>query len=159
MFIWDFVASTVLNAIVDWFYDLMVGFLGDFFVLMENMGVELFELTWVQSIVRFFSDLGWALFAVSLVVCAFECGIEYSNGRGDVKRTALNIIKGFMAVSLFTTIPVKLYSLCVSLQGLLTDGLVGDTSIGALGQNILDGFTTTEGIMEGAVTIDRKSVV
>lgn len=153
MFIWDFVASTVLNAIVDWFYDLMVGFLGDFFVLMENMGVELFELTWVQSIVRFFSDLGWALFAVSLVVCAFECGIEYSNGRGDVKRTALNIIKGFMAVSLFTTIPVKLYSLCVSLQGLLTDGLVGNTSIGALGQNILDGFTTTEGIMEGAVTM------
>lgn len=153
MFIWDFVASTVLNAIVDWFYSLMVGFLGDFFVMMENMGVELFELPWVQSIVAFFGNLGWALFAVSLVVCAFECGIEYSNGRGDIKRTATGIIKGFMAVSLFTIVPVRLYSLCVSLQGLLTRGLVGDsTTIGALGRNIVDGFTTSEGLMESGGT-------
>lgn len=159
MFIWDFVASTVLNAIIDWFYDLMVGFLGDFFVLMENMGVELFELSWVQSVVHFFSNLGWALFAVSLVACAFECGIEYSNGRGDIRRTAIGIIKGFMAVSLFSTVPVKLYSLCVSLQGLLTAGLVGDAgTIGALGQNIVDGFTTTEGIMEGAATMTVGAV-
>ena len=159
MFIWDFVASTVLNAIVDWFYSLMVGFLGDFFVMMENMGVELFELPWVQSIVAFFGNLGWALFAVSLVVCAFECGIEYSNGRGDIKRTAMGIIKGFMAVSLFTTVPVRLYSLCVSLQGLLTKGLVGDSNtIGALGHSIVDGFTTSEGLMESGGTAAIGSV-
>ena len=37
-----------------------MGFLGNFFAEMGNMGVELFELSWVQSIVLFFllSGLG-----------------------------------------------------------------------------------------------------
>lgn len=48
MFIWDFVASTVLNSIIDWVYDQVIGFLGNFFAVMGNMGVELFELEWVQ---------------------------------------------------------------------------------------------------------------
>ena len=72
MFIWDFVANPVMESILDWFYSQMVGFLGAFFAQMGNMGVELFDLSWVRSVVRFFSQLGWALFAVSVVVSAFE---------------------------------------------------------------------------------------
>lgn len=94
---------------MDWIYGQIVGFLGNFFALMGNMGVELFELDWVNAIVLFFSRLGWALFAVSVVVCAFECGIEYSAGRGNLQQSALNVIKGFLAVSLFTVVPVRLY--------------------------------------------------
>ena len=44
MFIWDFVADKVLGQIVDWFYGQVVGFLGNFFAEMGNMGVELFEI-------------------------------------------------------------------------------------------------------------------
>ena len=32
------------------------------------MGAELFAMSWVQSVVLFFSYLGWALFAIGLVV-------------------------------------------------------------------------------------------
>ena len=60
MFIWDFVANPVMDALVDWFYSQVVGFLGAFFAQMGNMGVELFELEWVQAVVQFFSQLGWA---------------------------------------------------------------------------------------------------
>lgn len=35
----------------------------------------------------------------------------------SVRDTALNTIKGLMAVSLFTTLPVELYKFCISLQG------------------------------------------
>ena len=73
MFIWDFVASTVMDDLIDWFYGQLVGFLGNFFAQMGNMGVELFDLEWVQAVILFFSKLAWALFAVSLVVRAFEC--------------------------------------------------------------------------------------
>lgn len=125
MFIWDFVAETVLGQIVDWIYSQLVGFLGDFFMQMGNMGADLFEMTWVQSIVLFFSYLAWALYATGLVVAAFECGIEYQTGRGSVRETALNAIKGFMAVSLFTVVPVELYKLCISLQGSVTAGVTG----------------------------------
>ena len=75
MFIWDFVASTVMDDLMDWLYGQIVGFLGNFFAQMGNMGVELFEMAWVQAIEQFFSQLGWALFAVSLVESVFDCGI------------------------------------------------------------------------------------
>ena len=123
---------------MEWIYGQIVGFLGNFFALMGNMGVELFELDWVNAIVLFFSRLGWALFAVSVVVCAFECGIEYSAGRGNLQQCALNVIKGFLAVSLFTVVPVRLYALSVSLQGAFSAGLTGyGRSIGEVGQDIV----------------------
>ena len=140
MFIWDFVASTILGEIMDWIYAQIVGFLGNFFEQMGNMGVELFALPWVQAIVGFFSKLAWALFAVSLLVCAFECAVEYSGGRGNVRQTVMNILKGFMAVSLFTVVPVRLYALSVSLQGTLSQAISGCTSIGELANTILDDF-------------------
>ena len=61
-------ASTILDELLDWAYSQAVGFLGAFFALMGNMGVELFDLPWVQALVAFFNQLGWALFGVSLVV-------------------------------------------------------------------------------------------
>ena len=124
MFIWDFVADKILGQIVDWFYGQVVGFLGNFFSEMGNMGAELFTMDWVQSIVLFFSYLAWALYGTGLVVACFESGIEYSSGRGNIRETALNAIKGFMAVSLFTVVPVRLYELSVTLQGQLTAGIL-----------------------------------
>ena len=41
MFIFDFVAETVLDQIIDWLYGKIIGFLNDFFAMMNNMGVEL----------------------------------------------------------------------------------------------------------------------
>ena len=37
MFIWDFVAATVLDDIIDWIYSQIIGFLGNFFAEMGNM--------------------------------------------------------------------------------------------------------------------------
>lgn len=140
MFIFDFVADVVLDQIVDWIYGKIISFLNDFFAMMNNMGVELFELPWVQAVTTFFGYLGWTLFVVGIVVGAFECAIEYQGGRGSVKDTALNYVKGFMAVSLFTVLPVSLYSLCVSLQstfGSAISGLVNPESIGEMAQGAL----------------------
>lgn len=140
MFIFDFVADVVLDQIVDWIYGKIISFLNDFFAMMNNMGVELFELPWIQAVTTFFGYLGWTLFVVGIVVGAFECAIEYQGGRGSVKDTALNYVKGFMAVSLFTVLPVSLYSLCVSLQstfGSAISGLVNPESICEMAQGAL----------------------
>ena len=116
MFIWDFTASAILEQITDWIFSKLVGFLGEFFANLGNMGAEIFDMNWVRAIVLFFSYLAWALFLVGVIVAIFECAIEYQAGRGNVKDTALNIIKGFFAVSLFSVLPVELYKLCISLQ-------------------------------------------
>ena len=149
MFIWDFVADKILGQIVDWFYGQVVGFLGNFFAEMGNMGVELFEMSWVQSIVLFFSYLAWALYGTGLVVACFECGIEYSSWRGNIRETALNAIKGFMAVSLFTVVPVRLYELSVTLQGQLTAGITGyGASIGDVASDIMQEFSAVESLTD-----------
>ena len=141
-----------MDELLDWIYGQTVGFLGAFFAVMGNMGVELFDLPWVQAVVRFFSQLGWALFAVSVVVSCFEFGIEYSSGRGNIRHTAVNCLKGFMAVGLFSTVPVRLYALAVSLQAQFTAGITGlGTGIGAVGQTIVTRLTTPDGLIASGV--------
>ena len=124
---------------MEWVYKQVVGFLANFFGEMGNMGAELFEMGWVQSTVLFFSYLAWVLYATGFVVACAECGLEYSSGRADIKGTALNLIKGFLAVSLFTVVPVRLYELCVSLQVNFTSALSGaGESIGSVAGKILE---------------------
>ena len=147
MFIWDFILGEVMDQIIDWLYGQVVGFLGNFFSQIGNMGVELFQMTWVQSIELFFSYLAWALYVVGLVVSCFETGIEYQNGKGNIKDSMLNAMKGFMAVSLFSVIPIRLFELSVNLQSSLTAGITGyGQSFGEVANEIVSGLSTTGGI-------------
>lgn len=149
MFIWDFTANPIMDALIDWIYRQMIGFLGNFFAEMGGMGVELFDMPWVQAVVLFFSQLAWALFGVSLVVSGFECGIEYASGRGNIQQTALNAIKGFMAVNLFSVVPVRLYALSVTLQGTFAAGITGsEMTIGETAQGIVTELGSVEVLTE-----------
>ena len=153
MFIWDFVADTVLGQIVDWIYGQMIGFLGNFFSLMGQMGAELFELEWIQAIVLFFSQLAWVLYVVGLVVAVFECAIECQSGRGSVRDTALNALKGFMAASLFSVVPVELYKFSVSLQGEITRGITGlGGDFGSMAGNIIESLKNSGTLQDAMVS-------
>lgn len=162
MFIWDFLLGDVMDQLIEWVYGQVVGFLAEFFAHMGNMGVELFTMSWVQSIVLFFSYLAWALYGTGLVVAVFETGIEYQHGRGNIKDTALNAIKGFMAVSLFTLVPVELFKLSVNLQSSLTAGITGyGTSFSEMAGDIIAqlgtapdaGAAAANGVFGGLSTI------
>lgn len=132
-----------MDQIIDWMYGQIVGFLGNFFSEMGNMGVELFTMDWVQSIVLFFSYLAWALYVTGLIVSCFETAIDYQTGRGSIKDSMINTIKGFMAVSLFTVVPVRLFELSVNLQSSLTAGITGyGSSFGDVANNIISGLST-----------------
>ena len=134
---------------MDWLYGQIVGFLGNFFEEMGSMGAELFQMSWVQSIVLFFSHLAWALYGTGLVVACFECGIQASSGKANVKETFLNAIKGFMAVNLFNIVPVRLYELAISLQGQLTREITGyGQPIGEVANEILENFSSVETVAE-----------
>ena len=126
MFIWDFLADKVLGEILDWIYGKIVEFLSEFLTMMNGLGTELFGLVWVQGIVEFFRCFGWALYGVGIVVAVFEAAMEYQAGRStSVRDTALGVMKGFLAASLFTTVPIELYKVCVDLQGTLSQGIAG----------------------------------
>ena len=120
----DFITE-MFDYISDLIYQKIIEFLGDFFGFMNSTGYALFEMPWVRQIVRFFGNLGWALFVVGIVVALFEFAIESQNGHGDSKALSLNIIKGFFAVNLFCNVPVQLYGFTVVLQGSLSSDMTG----------------------------------
>lgn len=119
----DKIIDGILNRIIQWLFTVIYDGIADFFSLISGMGVEIFELDWVSAVVKLFSLFGWVLFVVGLIVSAFDLAVEYQNGRANIQSTALNWIKGFMAVSLFTITPVELYKFCVSLQNTLSGDL------------------------------------
>lgn len=123
------VGADFVTKIFDYFSDLIyqkiIALLGDFFGVMNATGYDLFGMPWVQQIVQLFSNLGWALFVVGIVVALFEFAIESQNGRGDPKALALNIIKGFFAVNLFCVVPVQLYGFTVALQSSMSSDMTG----------------------------------
>ncbi len=125
MFIWDFVASAVFDQILDWIHASLVDLFSDFFTMMNGMGVEIFQFTWIQALLLFFRNLAWILYIVGCVLAMFETAIAYQNGRGSMQNTALNLIKGFFAATLVTTLPVEAYKFAISLQSSLTSGLTG----------------------------------
>ena len=85
-----FFLGGLMDQFIDWVYSQLVGFFGNFFAEMGNMGVELFEMSWVQSIVLFFfliwpgrcMSSGWW----------WPCSRSESNTRpdGPVSRTRLS---------------------------------------------------------------------
>lgn len=115
----------MFDYITDWLYQQLVKVLGEFFAVMNAMGVDLFGMPWVKLIVQLFSNLGWALFVVGIIVALFEFAIESQNGRGDPKALALNIIKGFFAVNLFCVVPVELYGFSIRMQLGLNGDMTG----------------------------------
>ena len=142
-----------MNELLTWLYQQLVGLLTDLFAAMGGMGVGLFRMSWVQAVLTFFHRLAWALYGTGLVVALFECGIEYTNGRANVKGVAINTLKGFLAASLFTTLPVELYALSVDLQGSLSRALSGaGGGVGELAGNIISGLTDAGTLEEAALT-------
>ncbi|MDL2254089.1 DUF6045 family protein [Ruminococcaceae bacterium OttesenSCG-928-I18] len=125
MFLWDWALGEVMDAIVDWLYSVGVGIIGALLGQVGMMGYELMELPFVQAVVGFFNLLAWSLYVIGLVVAVFEAGVEYQCGKACLKDTALAAIKGFMAASLFSIVPLRLYKLSIDLQMLLTSGITG----------------------------------
>ncbi len=122
--LWEQISNGIFDIFFKWLYEKVFNAIAEFFTMIGNMGTELFDVPWVQSLLRFFSYFGWALFAAGLIVAIFDTAIEYqSMERINIKRQILPFLYGFLAVNLFTVVPVRLYCLCISVQGTLMKDL------------------------------------
>lgn len=128
---------------IQWLYETIYTAVGELFADINNLGIEIFDLSWVQAVIKLFTLLGWTLFVVGVVVAVFEVAMECQTGRASIKGAFLNVLKGFFAASLVGVLPVQLYKLCCSLQGIFTGDLAGifaaeqSSSIGEFAGDIL----------------------
>ena len=124
--LWQTVSNSIWEMFLKWIYEAVYGAIADFFTLMGNMGTDLFDLSWVQACLQLFSLFGWALFVAGLVVAIFDIAIEYQSMRQfNIKRQVMPLIYGFLAVNLFTVVPVRLYTFCITIQNTLMHDLAG----------------------------------
>lgn len=137
------IVNSVWNAMVQWIYSAIYSAVGKLFADINSLGIEIFELSWVQAFVKLFTLLGWSLYVVGVVVAVFEVALEAQTGRISIKGAALNVLKGFFAATLVGVLPVRLYRLCCTLQvvftGDLADIFAGEqaSSVGELAGRIL----------------------
>ena len=127
-------SQTIWSTMMTWMYDTVYSAIADFFSMMGNMGAEIFDLKWVQATVYLFTLFGWGLFIAGVIVAVFDLAIEYQNGRGNVKNTMLNILKGFFACSLIGIVPIELYRFCITLQ----NSFANDIAFLVAGEQVAD---------------------
>jgi hypothetical protein len=122
--LWERISESIWGIFLEWIYNAIFGAVADFFTLMGNMGTDLFDLPWVQACIKLFSLFGWSLFVAGLVVAIFDIAIEYQSMRQfNVKQQVLPILYGFLAVNLFTMLPIRLYTFCITIQNTLMHDL------------------------------------
>ena len=131
--VWETVSGSIWGVFMNWLYTSVYNALADFFTMMTELGANLFDLSWVQAALKFFSLFGWGLFIAGLAVAIFDIAIEYqSMGRINIKRQILPFLYGLLAVNLLTVVPVQLFRFAVNLQNTFAKDLIGD----AVGMNI-----------------------
>lgn len=122
--LWEQISGSIFDIFFKWLYNIIFNAIADFFTMIGNMGTELFDLPWVQAFLKLVTYFGWALFAAGLIVAIFDTAVEYqSMERINIKRQILPFLYGFLAVNLFTIVPVRLYCWCISIQGTLMHDL------------------------------------
>lgn len=117
------IVDEIWTSLVQWIYSAIYTAIGNWFAGINHMGAEIFNLSWVAAVVDLFVMFGWALFVAGVAAAIFDLAVEYQTGRVNIKTTALNIFKGFIACFLVGTVPIELYKFCISLQNVFSTDL------------------------------------
>ena len=121
----DAISDAIWDVMFEWLFNLIYGAVADLFDFINSTTSDIFTLSWVQAFISLFHALGWMLFVCGLVVAVFDTAVAYESGQANIKNTSLNVLKGFMAASLVTVVPQRLYTFCVALQGTFAQDLLG----------------------------------
>lgn len=133
----DTIGDWIWEAMFEWVFNLIYGAIADLFEFINETTSDVFAMSWVQAFVGLFQSLAWMLFVCGLIVAVFDTAIAYESGQANIKNTCLNVLKGFMAASLVTVVPQRLYSFCVATQGTFTHELLGNF-IGDVSDSVAD---------------------
>ena len=143
----------VFDWFMDWIYGKVLEFVQEFFTYISGMGAEVFDLAWIQALLEFFRLFGWAMYVIALVVAIFDVALMWQSGQGGgFKDAALGAIKGFMAVNLFTVVPIELYVLSINLQKSLGNAMSGLYG-GSLSFDLSTAAMDTLSVLSGATGI------
>lgn len=122
----DAISDAIWDIMFEWIFNKVYGLIAELFTFINETATDIFVLSWVQVFVGLFGSFAWMLFVCGLVVAVFDTAVAYESGQANIKNTCINVLKGFMAASLVTVVPQRLYSFCVNMQGTFATELLGN---------------------------------
>ena len=122
----DAISDAIWDIMFEWIFNKVYGLIAELFTFINETATNIFALSWVQVFVGLFGSFAWMLFVCGLVVAVFDTAVAYESGQANIKNTCINVLKGFMAASLVTVVPQRLYSFCVNMQGTFATELLGN---------------------------------
>ena len=122
----DAISDAIWDIMFEWIFNKVYGLIAELFTFINETATDIFALSWVQVFVGLFGSFAWMLFVCGLVVAVFDTAGAYESGQANIKNTCINVLKGFMAASLVTVVPQRLYSFCVNMQGTFATELLGN---------------------------------
>ena len=122
----DAISDAMWDIMFEWIFKKVYGLIAELFTFINETATDIFALSWVQVFVGLFGSFAWMLFVCGLVVAVFDTAVAYESGQANIKNTCINVLKGFMAASLVTVVPQRLYSFCVNMQGTFASELLGN---------------------------------
>ena len=129
----DAISDAIWDIMFEWIFNKVHGLIAELFTFINETATDIFALSWVQVFVGLFGSLAWMLFVCGLIVAVFDTAVAYESGQANIKNTCINVLKGFMAASLVTAVPQRLYSFCVNMQGTFATELLGNFISGTSG--------------------------
>ncbi|MCH5324294.1 MAG: hypothetical protein J1E39_03670 [Eubacterium sp.] len=137
--------NSIFDGIITYIYQALFTAVRTFMTMINQTGVNLFSLPWVNTVISFFGMLGWALFVIGSAVAVSDVVIEYRSGKsGGFQPLGLNVLKGFLAAGLFTVVPIRLYNFAVMSQDSLAADIIGsfdqfgNFSLAVFGNHLID---------------------
>ena len=122
----DAISDAIWDIMFEWIFNKVYGLIAELFTFINETATDIFALPWVQVFVGLFGSFAWMLFVCGLIVAVFDTAVAYESGQANIKNTCINVLKGFMAASLVTVVPQRLYSFCVNMQGTFASELLGN---------------------------------
>lgn len=119
----DEITNIILNAFTTWVLRAILSGAETVFTYITDSSANVFNYDWFNIIVGVFHRFGVLLFTVGVVLAFVDVGIEYRRRGADIGSAMLNLVKGLMAVGLFSTAPVPLYKFCVNIQSVIMRAL------------------------------------
>ncbi|MFR9090342.1 conjugal transfer protein TrbL family protein [Ruminococcus bicirculans (ex Wegman et al. 2014)] len=122
----DAISDAIWDIMFEWIFNKVYGLIAELFTFINKTATDIFALPWVQVFVGLFGSFAWMLFVCGIIVAVFDTAVAYESGQANIKNTCINVLKGFMAASLVTVVPQRLYSFCVNMQGTFATELLGN---------------------------------
>lgn len=110
-------AGEAIEEVISYIFYQIVEMMNQFTTTMSETGVSIFSDPNISALIQFFKWFASALWIIGCIMALMEFGIAYQTETTSFKGTGMNLLKSFIALNLFSTVPVLLYDFTVDIQG------------------------------------------